>query len=186
MTPVSEPSWRGPRGERREPVTGTEPVLDADSVEGPGPQAEAELEEAFEDLDADAPRVGIVMGSKSDLPTMEKAGEELEQRDIRHEVRVMSAHRDPDLVADYARNAHMRGLQVIIAGAGLAAALPGVVAAHTDLPVIGVPLTSGSSVGGGLDALLAIAQMPPGVPVACVGVNAARNAAILAARIVAA
>ena len=84
---------------------------------------------------------------------------------------------------DYAKNAKMRGIRVIIAGAGLAAALPGVVAAHTDLPVIGVPLTSGTSVAGGLDALLAIAQMPPGVPVACVGVDAAKNAAVLAARI---
>jgi 5-(carboxyamino)imidazole ribonucleotide mutase len=148
------------------------------------PATEAELEEAFEGLDVDAPRVGIVMGSKSDMPTMEAASAELEKRGIRHEVRVMSAHRDPDVVADYARNAHMRGLRVIIAGAGLAAALPGVVAAHTDLPVVGVPLTSGNSVAGGLDALLAISQMPPGVPVACVGVNAARNAAVLAAQIV--
>ena len=86
--------------------------------------------------------VGIVMGSKSDMPVMEKAGEELEERGIRYEIRVMSAHRDPDMVADYAKNARMRGLRVIIAGAGLSAALPGVVAAHTDLPVIGVPLTS--------------------------------------------
>jgi phosphoribosylaminoimidazole carboxylase PurE protein len=95
----------------------------------------------------------------------------------------MSAHREPDKVADYARNARMRGLRVIIAGAGLSAALPGVVAAHSDLPVIGVPLTSRTSVAGGLDALLSIAQMPPGVPVACVGVDNARNAAVLAARI---
>ena len=95
----------------------------------------------------------------------------------------MSAHREPDKVADYARNAHMRGLRVIIAGAGLSAALPGVVAAHTELPVIGVPLTSKNSAAGGLDALLATAQMPPGVPVACVGLNSARNAAVLAARI---
>jgi phosphoribosylaminoimidazole carboxylase PurE protein len=131
----------------------------------------------------DAPLVGIVMGSKSDMETMQKAAKELEDRGIRNEVRVMSAHRDPDVVADYAKNARMRGLRVIIAGAGLAAALPGVVAAHTDLPVIGVPLTSKSSVAGGLDALLAIAQMPPGVPVACVGVDNARNAAVLAARI---
>jgi phosphoribosylaminoimidazole carboxylase PurE protein len=87
-------------------------------------------------------------------------------------------------VADYATNAHRRGLKVIIAGAGLAAALPGVVAAHTTLPVVGVPLTSSASVAGGLDAMLAIAQMPPGVPVACVAVNGARNAAILAARII--
>ena len=123
------------------------------------------------------------MGSKSDKPVMEKAGEELEERGIRYEMRVMSAHRDPETVADYAKNAHMRGLRVIIAGAGLSAALPGVVAAHTDLPVIGVPLTSKTSVAGGLDALLAIAQMPPGVPVAWVGVDNAKNAAVLAARI---
>jgi 5-(carboxyamino)imidazole ribonucleotide mutase len=143
----------------------------------------AEVEEEFADLDVDAPLVGIVMGSKSDLPVMEKAGEELDERGIRSETRVMSAHRDPDTVAEYARNARMRGLRVIIAGAGLSAALPGVVAAHTDLPVIGVPLTSKTSVAGGLDALLAISQMPPGVPVACVGVDNARNAAVLAAQI---
>jgi len=126
------------------------------------------------------------MGSKSDMETMEKAANELSERGIRSEMRVMSAHRDPETVADYCRNAHMRGIKVIIAGAGLAAALPGVAAAHTDLPVIGVPLTSKTSVAGGLDALLAIAQMPPGVPVACVGVDNARNAAVLAARILAA
>jgi 5-(carboxyamino)imidazole ribonucleotide mutase len=138
---------------------------------------------AFESLDVDAPRVGIVMGSRSDLPAMEKAEKELTERGITSEVRVISVHRDPDLVADYAKNARMRGLRVIIAGAGLGAALPGMVAAHTDLPVIGVPLTSSTSVAGGLDALLAIAQMPPGVPVATVGVDNARNAGVLAARI---
>jgi phosphoribosylaminoimidazole carboxylase PurE protein len=147
------------------------------------PVTETELGHEFDELDVDAPRVGIVMGSKSDLPVMEKAGDELEQRGIRYETRVMSAHRDPETVAEYAKNAKFRGLRVIIAGAGLSAALPGVVAAHTDLPVIGVPLTTKSSVAGGLDALLAIAQMPPGVPVACVGVDAARNAAVLAAKI---
>jgi phosphoribosylaminoimidazole carboxylase PurE protein len=141
------------------------------------------VEEEFADLEVDTPLVGIVMGSKSDMELMQKAAKELEDRGIRNEVRVMSAHRDPDVVADYAKNARMRGLRVIIAGAGLAAALPGVVAAHTDLPVIGVPLTSSTSVAGGLDALLSIAQMPPGVPVACVGVDSARNAAVLAARI---
>jgi phosphoribosylaminoimidazole carboxylase PurE protein len=146
---------------------------------------ETEVEAEFAGLDVDAPRVGIVMGSKSDLPLMEKAGAELDERGISYEIRVMSAHREPDTVADYARNAQMRGLRVIIAGAGLAAALPGVVAAHTELPVVGVPLTSKTSVGGGLDALLAIAQMPPGVPVACVGVDSARNAAVLAAKILA-
>ena len=147
------------------------------------PVTETEVEHEFDELDVDAPRVGIVMGSKSDMPVMETAGAELDQRGIRHEIRVMSAHRDPDTVADYASNARMRGLRVIIAGAGLSAALPGVVAAHTDLPVIGVPLTSRTSVAGGLDAILAIAQMPPGVPVGCVGVDGAKNAAVLAARI---
>jgi phosphoribosylaminoimidazole carboxylase PurE protein len=154
--------------------------------EQPGnvPTPEAQVEEIFDELEVDSPRVGIVMGSKSDMPVMEKAGTELEERGIRFEIRVMSAHRDPEVVADYAQNARMRGLKVIIAGAGLAAALPGVVAAHTDLPVIGVPLTSSTSVAGGLDALLAISQMPPGVPVACMGINGARNAAILAAKII--
>jgi phosphoribosylaminoimidazole carboxylase PurE protein len=154
-------------------------------TEGPeaGAMTETEVETQFDELDVDSPLVGIVMGSKSDMPQMEKASVWLEEQGIKCEVRVMSAHRDPDTVADYAKNAQMRGLRVIIAGAGLAAALPGVVAAHTQLPVIGVPLTSSTSVAGGLDALLAIAQMPPGVPVACVGVDNARNAAVLAARI---
>ena len=149
-----------------------------------GAVTQTEVESEFDELDVESgPSVGIVMGSKSDMPVMEKAGKELEDRGIRYEIRVMSAHRQPDVVAEYAKNAHMRGLKVIIAGAGLAAALPGVVAAHTDLPVIGVPLTSSTSVAGGLDALLAIVQMPPGVPVACVGVDNPRNAAALAARI---
>lgn len=152
--------------------------------EAGAPETLTQVESEFEEMEVDAPRVGIVMGSKSDMPEMEKAATELEERGIRYEIRVMSAHRDPEVVADYAKNAHMRGLSVIIAGAGLSAALPGVCAAHTDLPVIGVPLTSRNSVAGGLDSVLAIAQMPPGVPVACVGVNAARNAAILAARII--
>ncbi len=146
-------------------------------------EAEPQTEQEFEGMEVDAPRVGIVMGSKSDMAAMDAAAKELSERDIGHEVRVMSAHRDPDVVADYAKNAKMRGLRVIIAGAGLSAALPGVVAAHTELPVIGVPLTSSKSVAGGLDALLSIAQMPPGVPVACVGVDNAKNAAVLAARI---
>ena len=115
-------------------------------------EAEPQTEAEFEGMEVDAPRVGIVMGSKSDMPAMDAAAEELKKRDIGHEVRVMSAHRDPDVVADYAKNAKMRGLRVIIAGAGLSAALPGVVAAHTSLPVIGVPLTSSKSIAGGLDA----------------------------------
>ena len=147
------------------------------------PAIETEVRAELEELDVDAPQVGIVMGSKSDMAAMEAAEKELADRGIRSEVRVMSAHREPDKVADYARNARMRGLRVIIAGAGLSAALPGVVAAHSDLPIIGVPLTSRMSVSGGLDALLSIAQMPPGVPVACVGVDNPKNAAVLAARI---
>ena len=146
--------------------------------------AETEVEHEFDGLDVDdAPAVGIVMGSKSDMPVMERAGEELEELGIRHEIRVMSAHQDPETVAEYAKNARMRGLRVIIAGAGISAALPGAVAAHTDLPVIGVPLSGRLTAAGGLDAILSIVQMPPGVPVACVGLDNARNAAILAAQI---
>jgi 5-(carboxyamino)imidazole ribonucleotide mutase len=130
-----------------------------------------------------SPLVGIVVGSESDRDRMQPALDELEAREIPHEFEVRSAHRQPDAVADYARSARERGLRVLIAGAGLAAALPGVLAAHTDLPVIGVPLRSSKSVLDGLDALLAIVQMPPGVPVACVGVDNAKNAAVLAARI---
>jgi 5-(carboxyamino)imidazole ribonucleotide mutase len=151
------------------------------------PVPETQVEHEFDDLDVDeAPTVGIVMGSKSDMPVMEKAAHELEELGIRHEMRVMSAHRDPETVAQYAKNARLRGIRVIIAGAGLSAALPGVVAAHTELPVIGVPLSSKTSVAGGLDALLAVTQMPPGVPVASVGVDNAKNAAVLAARILSA
>lgn len=142
-----------------------------------------ETDGTFDEMEVDAPRVGIIMGSASDKPTMQPAGEELRERRIRFEVRVLSAHRDPDAVADYARNAHMRGLRVIIAGAGMSAALPGVVAANTDLPVIGVPIKAKNTAADGLDALLSVAQMPPGVPVACVAINGARNAAVLAARI---
>lgn len=145
----------------------------------------AEVQADLESLAVEAPLVGIVMGSQSDMPAMEKAAAELTERGIDHEIRVMSAHRDPEKVADYAKNAQLRGLKIIIAGAGLSAALPGVVAAHTQLPVIGVPLSSRTSIAGGLDALLSVAQMPPGVPVACVGVDNAKNAAVLAARILA-
>jgi 5-(carboxyamino)imidazole ribonucleotide mutase len=150
---------------------------------GTAPLTQTDPETEFEELDVNEPLVGIIMGSKSDMAEMEKAGGGLDDKGIRYEVRVMSAHRDPDTVADYCRNARMRGLRVIIAGAGLAAALPGVAAAHTDLPVIGVPLSSRLSALGGLDAVLSIVQMPPGVPVACVGLDNARNAGHLAARI---
>ena len=134
----------------------------------------------------DGPLVGILIGSDSDRERMQGATDALAARGIAHELEVRSAHRTPAAVAEYARDARGRGLRVLIAGAGLAAALPGVVAAHTDLPVIGVPLRSSKSVLDGLDALLSIVQMPPGVPVACVGVDNARNAAVLAARILAA
>ena len=130
--------------------------------------------------------VGILVGSESDIERMQPALDELESRGIAHELEVRSAHRTPDAVAEYCRGARDRGVRVIIAGAGLAAALPGVAAAYTDLPVIGVPLRSSKSVLDGLDALLSIVQMPPGVPVACVGVDNAKNAAALAARILAA
>ena len=132
---------------------------------------------------ADGPLVGILVGSNSDRERMQPALDELASHGIPHEFEVRSAHRNPDAVAEYARTARERGIKVLIAGAGLAAALPGAVAAHTDLPVIGVPLRSDKSVLDGLDALLSITQMPPGVPVAAVGVDSARNAAVLAQRI---
>ncbi|MCW3047003.1 MAG: purE, partial [Solirubrobacterales bacterium] len=136
-----------------------------------GAITETDPETQFADLDVDAPIVGIIMGSKSDMAEMEKAGDVLKEKGIRYEIRVMSAHRDPAIVADYCANARMRGLKIIIAGAGLSAALPGVAAAHSDLPVIGVPLSSRLSAAGGLDAILSVVQMPPGVPVACVGLD---------------
>jgi 5-(carboxyamino)imidazole ribonucleotide mutase len=132
---------------------------------------------------AERPVVGILVGSESDRDRMQPALDELAANGIPHELEVRSAHRDPGAVAEYARTARERGLRVLIAGAGLAAALPGAVAAQTDLPVIGVPLRSEKSVLDGLDALLSIAQLPPGVPVAAVGVDSAKNAAILATRI---
>jgi len=135
------------------------------------------------EIETDLPLVGIIMGSKSDMDVMDGAASVLRDADVRHEVRVMSAHREPETVADYCSNARMRGLRVLIAGAGLSAALPGVAAAHTDLPVIGVPLSSRLSAMGGLDAILSVVQMPPGVPVAGVGLDNAKNAGHLALRI---
>ncbi len=134
-------------------------------------------------MSSETPLVGILIGAESDRERIQPALDELESHGIPHELEVRSAHRNPDAVAEYARAAAGRGLKVLIAGAGLAAALPGVVAAHTELPVVGVPLRSSKSVLDGLDALLSIVQMPPGVPVACVGVDNARNAALLAVRI---
>ena len=116
-----------------------------------------EVEAAFEEIEVDAPLVGIIMGSVNDKPKMQPAGEALHEAGIRYEVRVMSAHRDAEKVREYCHAARMRGLRVLIAGAGMSAALPGVAAAHTDLPVIGVPLT-GKTLGG-LDALLSAVQM---------------------------
>ena len=126
-------------------------------------------------------RVLILMGSESDRERMEKALPILKDADVEAEVIVSSAHRDPERTADLARSAQERGFSVVICGAGLSAALPGVVAAHTKLPVIGVPLNAAL---GGLDALLSVAQMPPGVPVACVVIDNAKNAAHLALRII--
>lgn len=129
------------------------------------------------------PLVGIVMGSDSDLPKMKECLRVLEDFGVAAEMRILSAHRVPDEVARYGRDARERGLKVLVAGAGLAAHLPGVLAAHTTLPVIGVPLSAGAL--NGLDALYAIVQMPPGVPVATVGLDAARNAGLLAVQMLA-
>ena len=129
------------------------------------------------------PIVSIIMGSTSDLPVMEKACQFFEEMEIPFEVNALSAHRTPQEVGDFARNAARRGIKVIIAGAGMAAALPGVIAAETPLPVIGVPIKG--SVLEGLDATFAIMQMPPGIPVATVAINGAQNAAILAMQILA-
>lgn len=128
------------------------------------------------------PLVSIIMGSTSDLPVMEKACKWLEEQEIPFEVNALSAHRTPKAVEKFAREAKGRGLRVIIAGAGMAAALPGVIAASTTLPVIGVPI---KGMLDGLDAMLSIIQMPPGIPVATVGVNGAQNAAVLAAEMMA-
>ena len=147
------------------------------------PATETEVAVQLDEIDAAAPLVGIIMGSKSDMDVMDGAASVLRDAGVHHEVRVMSAHRQPELVAEYCATARLRGLRVIIAGAGLSAALPGVAAAHTDLPVVGVPLSSRLSAMGGLDAILSIVQMPPGVPVASVGLDNAKNAGHLALRI---
>ena len=128
------------------------------------------------------PLVSVIMGSTSDLPIMQRAAKQLEALEIPFELLALSAHRTPDEVADFARGAEERGIRVIIAAAGMAAHLCGVIASMTPLPVIGVPIDASLE---GLDALLAIVQMPPGIPVATVGVNAAQNAALLAAQMLA-
>lgn len=160
------------------PETGTAMPEDPDSDPGSMPTPEA----AFDEIEVDAPLVGIIMGSPNDKEKMLPAGKVLGEAGIRYEVRVMSAHRTPDLVTEYCKAAQMRGLKAIIAGAGMSAALPGVAAAHTSLPVIGVPIL-GKSLNG-MDSLFAIAQMPPGVPVACMAVDGAKNAGLFAARII--
>jgi 5-(carboxyamino)imidazole ribonucleotide mutase len=141
----------------------------------------SEVEAMLQGIEMSPKLVAIVMGSESDREVMEAAARELDERKISYEIQVMSAHRDPDRVAQFAKQAQARGFKVVIAGAGKAAALPGVIASHTNLPVIGVPIKTSDL--GGLDSLLSIVQMPSGVPVACVAINGARNAAILAAKI---
>jgi 5-(carboxyamino)imidazole ribonucleotide mutase len=128
------------------------------------------------------PKVSIIMGSTSDMPVMEAAAKFLNDMQIPFEINALSAHRTPEKVEQFAKNAHSRGIRVIIAAAGMAAHLPGVIASMTTIPVIGVPIKASLD---GLDALLAIVQMPPGIPVATVGINGAQNAAILAAEILA-
>jgi phosphoribosylaminoimidazole carboxylase PurE protein len=144
-------------------------------------ETRTEVETILQGIQMEPVLVGIVMGSESDRGVMEAACKELDERRIKYELNVLSAHRDPDKVAHYARTAQSRGIKVLIGGAGKAAALPGVLAAYTNIPVIGVPIKTSDL--GGLDSLLSIVQMPPGVPVACVAINGARNAAILAAKI---
>jgi len=144
-------------------------------------EVQTEVETILQGIQIEPVLVGIVMGSESDREVMEAACKELDERKIKYELNVLSAHRDPDKVAHYARTAQSRGIKVLIGGAGKAAALPGVLAAYSNVPVIGVPIKTSDL--GGLDSLLSIVQMPPGVPVACVAINGARNAAILAAKI---
>jgi len=144
-------------------------------------EVQTEVETILQGIQMEPVLVGIVMGSESDREVMEAACKELDERQIKYELNVLSAHRDPDKVAHYARTAQSRGIKVLIGGAGKAAALPGVLAAYSNVPVIGVPIKTSDL--GGLDSLLSIVQMPPGVPVACVAINGARNAAILAAKI---
>jgi phosphoribosylaminoimidazole carboxylase PurE protein len=147
------------------------------------PGLQTEVERLFAGLAQEGPMVGILMSAESDRSIMEPAVEELDERAISYEIRVISAHRDPRGVAEYASTAVLRGLRVIIAGSGRSAALPGVVAAYTELPVIGVPIRGPDLQG--MDSLLSIVQMPPGVPVGCMAINGSRNAAIYAAKILA-
>jgi phosphoribosylaminoimidazole carboxylase PurE protein len=174
MSEISEPT--------PQPSTETAPPPDPTPLPTPQTQAMEDVREEIDVIDAETPLVGIIMGSKNDMDKMLPAEKYLQERGILCEVRVMSAHRDPEMVREYCTSARMRGIKVIIAGAGMSAALPGVAAAHTELPVIGVPIL-GKALGG-LDALLSAVQMPPGIPVACVAIDGAKNAGVLAARII--
>ena len=176
--PVVEPAPLGepPPGE---PASPGEPAPPAE----PEPLAETAAE--IEEIDVDAPRVAIVMGDQADKPVMERAESELDRRAISFELRVMSADEQPEAIAEYTENAQLRGIRVVIAGAGPAARLPTMITAHTELPVIGVPLTSQGTVPGGLDALLSDGSSAVGEPVAWVGLDDAHNAAVLAGRILA-
>jgi 5-(carboxyamino)imidazole ribonucleotide mutase len=147
----------------------------------PAPQ----VHPVWQELEADGPQVGIVIASEADREIIRATCDELLERAITFELRVLSAHTDARQVAEYASTAALRGLRVIIAAAGGAAALPGVIASYTELPVIGIPIERGTWGLGGMDALLSIVQMPAGVPVACMAVNGAQNAAIYAAKILA-
>jgi phosphoribosylaminoimidazole carboxylase PurE protein len=164
----------------------TDPPIPKVPMPGSDPSTQTatmpDVEEMFEEIEVDSPLVGIIMGSANDKPKMQPAGKALAEAGIMYEVRVMSAHRTPDVVTEYCKAAKMRGLKVIIAGAGMSAALPGVAAAHTELPVVGVPIL-GKSLNG-MDSLFSVAQMPPGVPVACMAVDGAKNAGLYAARII--
>jgi len=135
-------------------------------------------------MSSENPLVGIIMGSDSDLPVMKEAANVLDEFGVKYEMRIVSAHRTPNLMAEYGSTAYKRGIKIIIAGAGGAAHLPGMTAAHSPFPVIGVPVKSKSL--DGLDSLLSIVQMPGGVPVATVGINQAKNAGLLAVQILAA
>jgi phosphoribosylaminoimidazole carboxylase PurE protein len=163
LVPAPDPEERDPRAPTPVPEPEPEPLAELDGI------------------DVDAPRVAIVVSDKEDLLTMERAETELDERGISSEVRVMSADEEPRAVAEYTENAQLRGIRVILAGAGPAARLPSAITVHTELPVIGVPLTSQGAEAGRLDVLLS--ETPIGQPVAWVGLDEARNAAVLAARI---
>src|SRR5947209_4430315 len=158
MRPSAGSPWQVPT---TDPTSASRPPTG--SVNMPDPVPAPEVAYLWQALESDGPLVGILMGSESDREVMQKGADELEERGITFEMQALSAHRDPRGVAEYASTAALRGLRVIIAGAGKAAALPGVVAAYTELPVIGVPIKTSDL--GGMDSLLSIVQMPPGVPV---------------------